>query len=148
MKTREFQRVATVKLMQKLMEVCMEQEKRPNLTVCSQNYSSYIKLKKDYNFVQIAIKQTGEISYELTDMLGSTGGNQVYYEYRMGDDLEQVMKKFIEDFGRLYQDFLLAGTLHDFDDMKLSYDIDTDDALACYEEYIAFMRKYQMSDLQ
>ena len=45
--------------------------------------------------------------------------------YTSGDDPEHLIKKFVEDFGRLYKDFLLAGTLHDFVRIQLSVDADT-----------------------
>ena len=39
-------------------------------------------------------------------------------------------------FGRLYKDFLLAGTLHDFVRIQLSVDADTEEALREYEDCI------------
>lgn len=115
------------------MDVCAELGENPNITVSSKFHSSYFKLRKDYNLIQISVKQTGELSYQLTDMLGNTGEKQIYYEYQEGDSFELVIKKFVNDFGRLYKDFLLCGTLHGFDGIKLSFRTDTEKALEEYE---------------
>ena len=66
----------------------------PNITVSSKFHSSYFKLRNDYNLIQISAKQTGELSYQLTDMLGSTGGKQIYYEYGENDDFTRIIEKF------------------------------------------------------
>ena len=62
-----------------------------------------------------------------------------------------MIKKFVEDFGRLYKDFLLAGTLHDFVRIQLSVDADTEEALrstrtvseqaACKSEFLDTMSR-------
>ena len=114
MKKREFQKKAAAALLGKLADVVMELEENPNITITSEYHSSYFKLRKNYNLIQISVKQTGELTYQLTDMLGNTGRSQIYVQYHAGDDPEHLIKKFVEDFGRLYKDFLLAGTLHDF----------------------------------
>lgn len=133
MKKREFQKKAAAALLRKLAAVVTELEENPNITITSQFHSTYFKLKKNYNLIQISVKQTGELTYQLTDMLGSTGGSQIYTQYHTGDDSEHLIKKFVEDFGRLYKDFLLAGTLHDFVGIRLSVDADTGEALQEYE---------------
>ena len=46
------------------------------------------------------------------------------------------MEKFSDDFARLYKDFLLSETLHDFCDIKLSYSEDADIELKEYESCI------------
>lgn len=74
MKKREFQKKTTAQLLKRLAAVCEELGENPNITVSSKFHSSYFKLRKDYNLIQISVKQTGELSYQLTDMLGSTGG--------------------------------------------------------------------------
>lgn len=137
MKKREFQKKTTMALFKKLIEVCEKLGKNPNITVSSKYHSSYFKLRCNYNLIQISIKQTGELSYRLTDMLCSTSGQKIYCQYQEGDDFEQIIKKFVADFGRLYEDFLKAGTLHDFDNMSLSYDSDVGEALKNYENYIS-----------
>lgn len=136
MKKREFQKKATAALFKRLIEVCEELGENPNITVSSKYHSSYFKLRCNYNLIQISVKQTGELSYRLTDMLGSTGGQKTYCQYQEGDDFKHITEKFVADFGRLYKDFLKAGTLHDFDDISLSYDSDAGEALKEYEYYI------------
>lgn len=136
MKKREFQRRAAAELLRKLADIVTEVEENPNITITSQYHSTYFKLRKNYNLIQIAVKQTGELTYQLTDMLGSTGGSQIYAQYHNGDNPEYLIKKFAEDIGRLYKDFLLAGTLHDFVHIRLSVDADVAEALREYEECI------------
>lgn len=136
MKKREFQRNAALEIYKRLTDICVELEKVPSLTVCTKHYSHCLELRSGYNKIQITIKQTGEINYQLTDMIGSTVGKQIYYSYGAEDNHAEVIEKFVNDFGRLYKDFLLAGTLHDFDDMKLSYDADAGKALRKYESEI------------
>lgn len=136
MKKREFQKKAAAALLGKLADVVMELEENPNITITSECHSSYFKLRKNYN------------------MLGNTGRSQIYVQYHAGDDpehliqisvkqtgeltyqLTDLIKKFVEDFGRLYKDFLLAGTLHDFVRIRLSVDADTEEALREYEDCI------------
>lgn len=137
MKKREFQKKATVELLKMLVEVCAKTRENPNITVSSKFHSSYFKLRSNYNLIQISVKQTGEVNYQLTDMLGSTGGKQIYYQYREGDDFQQVIEKFADDFGRLYKDFLLAGTLHDFCEIRLLYGKDAGKELKEYESCIS-----------
>ena len=136
MKKREFQKKAAAELLRKLADVVMEREENPNIAITSQYHSTYFKLRKNYNLMQISVKQTGELAYQLTDMLGSTSGSQIYAQYHVGDDPEHLIMKFTEDFGRLYKDFLLAGTLHDFVCIRLSADLDTEEALREYEDCI------------
>ena len=136
MKKREFQKKTTVELLKKLVEVCAELGENPNITVSSKFNSSYFKLRSNYNLIQISVKQSGEPSYQLTDMLGGTGGKRVYYEYHENDDFTHIMEKFSDDFARLYKDFLLSGTLHDFCDIKLSYSENADTGLKEYESCI------------
>lgn len=136
MKKREFQKKVTAELLGKLAEVCAELGKNPNITVSSKYHSSYFKLRENYNLIQISVKQTGELSYQLTDMLGSTGGRQIYYEYRENDNFALVTEKFVNDFARLYKDFLLCGTLQDFVGITLSFDSDAGKELKVYEACI------------
>lgn len=136
MKKREFQKKATLTLFKKLIEVCEELGENPNITVSSKFHCSYFKLRCNYNLIQISVKQTGELSYRLTDMLGSTGGQKTYCQYQEGNDAGHIIEKFTADFGRLYKDFLKAGTLHDFDGINLSFDSDVGEALREYEYYI------------
>ena len=98
MKKREFQKKTTVELLKKLVEVCAELGENPNITVSSKFNSSYFKLRSNYNLIQISVKQSGELSYQLTDMLGGTGGKRVYYEYHENDDFTHIMEKFSDDF--------------------------------------------------
>lgn len=137
MKKREFQKKATVELLKTLVKVCEKTGENPNITVSSKFHSSYFKLRCNYNLIQISVKQTGEVNYQLTDMLGSTGGKQIYYQYREGDDFQQVIEKFADDFGRLYKDFLLAGTLHDLCEIRLLYGKDAGKELKEYESCIS-----------
>ena len=99
MKKREFQKKAAAALLGKLADVVMELEENPNITITSEYHSSYFKLRKNYNLIQISVKQTGELTYQLTDMLGNTGRSQIYVQYHAGDDPEHLIKKFVEDFG-------------------------------------------------
>ena len=71
MKKREFQKKAAAALLGKLADVVMELEENPNITITSEYHSSYFKLRKNYNLIQISVKQTGELTYQLTDMLGN-----------------------------------------------------------------------------
>ena len=111
MKKREFQSKATTELLRRLAEVCTETRENPNITVTSKFHSSYFKLRKNGNLIKISAKQTGELSYQLMDMLETTGEEKIYYQYREGDNFERVIGKFAADFGRLYRDFLVSGTL-------------------------------------
>jgi hypothetical protein len=137
MKKREFQKKATAQLLKKLVEVCEELGENPNITVSSKYNSSYFKLRSNYNLIQISVKQTGELSYQLTDMLGITGGKRIYYEYCENDDFTHITEKFTDDFARLYKDLLLSDTLHDFCDIKLSYGEDAGTGLEEYESCIS-----------
>ena len=80
MKKREFQKKAAAALLGKLADVVMELEENPNITITSEYHSSYFKLRKNYNLIQISVKQTGELTYQLTDMLGNTGRSQIYVQ--------------------------------------------------------------------
>ena len=73
-------------------------------------------------------------------MLGSTDGQKTYFQYQEGDDPEHIIGKFVADFGRLYEDFLKAGTLHGFDNLSLSYDSDASKELKEYEYFIGLGR--------
>ena len=66
MKKREFQKKATAELLKRLVAVCAALGENPNITVSSKFHSSYFKLRNDYNLMQISVKQTGELSYQLT----------------------------------------------------------------------------------
>lgn len=136
MKKREFQKKATAELLRRLAEVCAETGENPNITVSSKFHSSYFKLRKNGNLISISAKQTGELSYQLIDMLESRGEEKIYYQYRENDKFEQVIEKFAADFGRLYRDFMVSGTLHGFDSITLSYALDAGKALKEYERYI------------
>lgn len=136
MKKRDFQSKATTELLRRLAEVCAETKEVPNITVTSKFHSSYFKLRKNGNLIKISAKQTGELSYQLMDMLETTGEEKIYYQYREGDNFEQVIGKFAADFGRLYRDFLVSGTLHGFDNISLSYGSDAGKELKEYERYI------------
>ena len=81
MKKREFQKKAAAALLGKLADVVMELEENPNITITSEYHSSYFKLRKNYNLIQISVKQTGELTYQLTDMLGNTGRSQIYVQF-------------------------------------------------------------------
>lgn len=137
MKKREFQKKATAALLKKLAEVCEELRQNPNITVASKFHNSYFKLREDYNLIQVTVKQTGEISYQLTDLIGITDRKQIYYEYCDYDDHACIIEKFSGDFARLYKDLLLAGTLHDFCGIRLSFDTDAGRQLEEYEAYIS-----------
>ena len=137
MKQREFQKKAAAALLKKLAEVCAEAGKNPNIAVSSRYNSSYFKLRHYGNQIQISVKETGELSYQLTDMLGSTDGRKIYYRYQEKDDFACIIKKFADDFGRLYKDFILAGTLHGYYGIELSYAADPEEALKGYEDYIS-----------
>lgn len=137
MKKREFQRKSTTHLLMKLAEACAGLGENPNIAVSSKYNSSYFKLRKNCNLIQIFVNQTGELSYQLTDMLGSSGGRRIYYQYCENDDFQRIIDKFSCDFARLYKDFLLAGSLHDFCDIRLSFE---EDAGIGLEEYEACIR--------
>ena len=124
-------------MLKKLAEVCAEAGKNPNIAVSSRYNSSYFKLRHYGNQIQISVKETGELSYQLTDMLGSTDGRKIYYRYQEKDDFACIIKKFADDFGRLYKDFLMAGTLHGYYGIELSYAADPEEALKGYEDYIS-----------
>ncbi len=136
MKKREFQKKATAELLRRLAEVCAETGENPNITVVSKFHSSYFKLRKNGNLIKISVKQTGDLSYQLLDMLETTGEEKTYYCYREEDNFEQVIGKFAADFGRLYRDFLVSGTLHGFDSISLSCSSDAGKELKEYERYI------------
>lgn len=152
MKKREFQQKATAALLKKIADVSAKVSTNkkvspndrsrfaPNIDVRSKSLNTYFKLRNSsyqwVNLLGIAVKQTGELSYRLTDELNYTDGDIIYYQYNEADDHEAVIKKFADDMGRLYKDFLNAGTLHDFCDIKLAYNIQAADALKEYEKYI------------
>lgn len=136
MKKREFQRKAAAELLCRLAEVCAETKEAPNITVSSKFNSSYFKLRKNGNLIKISVKQTGELSYQLMDMLETTGEEKIYYQYMEGDRFEEIIEKFAADFGRLYRDFLVSGTLHGFDSICLSYGSDAGKELKEYERFI------------
>ena len=69
MKKREFQKKAAMALLKKLAEVCEGLGENPNIAVSSKYSSSYFKLSCGCNMIQVSVKQTGELSYRLTDML-------------------------------------------------------------------------------
>ena len=137
MKKREFQKKAAAALLKKLAEVCAGLGKNPNIAVSSRYNSSYFRMRHYGNQIQISVKETGELSYQLTDMLGSTDGRKIYYRYQEKDDFASIINKFADDFGRLYKDFLMAGTLHDFYSIELSYAADPEETLKEYEDYIS-----------
>lgn len=140
MKKREFQKKAAVELLKKLAEVCAGTGKNPNIAVSSRYNSSYFRLRCNGNQIQISVRETGELSYQLTDMLGSTDGRKIYYRYQEKDDFACIIKKFANDFGRLYKDFLMAGTLHGYYSMDFSYVADSGEELKGYEDYISKCR--------
>ena len=55
MKKREFQKKAAAALLGKLADVVMELEENPNITITSEYHSSYFKLRKNYNLIQISV---------------------------------------------------------------------------------------------
>lgn len=136
MKKREFQKKAASELLKKLAEVCAETGKNPNIAVSSRYNSSCFKLRCNGNQIQVSVRETGELSYQLTDMLGGTDGRKIYYRYQEEDDFVCIIKKFTDDFGRLYKDFLMAGTLHGYYGMDFSYAADPGEELKAYEDYI------------
>ncbi len=135
MKKREFQRKATAALLKKLVDTADKLNENPNISVLPKYNNSYFKLKKGFNLICISVKQTGELEYQLTDMVGDTFGKQSYYSYKEGDDFESVIKKFADDFGRLYKNLILTDTFHGFLPIELSYEHNTNEALDEYEKY-------------
>ena len=112
MKKREFQKKAAAALLGKLADVVMELEENPNITITSEYHSSYFKLRKNYNLIQISVKQTGELTYQLTDMLGNTGRSQIYVQYHAGDVRIQLsVDADTEEALREYEDCIRAGCL-------------------------------------
>lgn len=136
LKKREFQKKAAAALLKKLAKVCAESGKNPDISVSSRYNSSYFILRCNGSQIQISVRETGELSYRLTDMLGSTDGRKIYYRYQEKDDFSRIIRKFTDDFGRLYKDFLMAGTLHGYYGMDFSYAADAGKELEGYEEFI------------
>lgn len=136
MKKREFQTNAAGALFKKLADVCVKTGQRINVIVSSKYNNSFFKIREHNNLISVAVKQTGELSYSLTDELGNTDGDFIYYLYNEADDHEAVIKKFADDIGRLYKDFIRGGTLHGFCNIKLSYSTLAADALKEYENCI------------
>lgn len=152
MKKREFQQCAAAALLKKIADVNAKVSTNkkinpnnrscfaPNIEVQSKSLNTYFKLRNSsyqwVNLIGIAVKQTGELSYRLTDELKNTNGDIIYYQYGEADDHETVIKKFADDMGRLYKDFLNAGAFYGYYDIKLAYDIQADDALKEYEKCI------------
>lgn len=152
MKKREFQQKATAVLLKKIADVSAKLSTNPkingnerchfapNIEVRSKNNCAYFKLRisgyQNLNLIDIAVKQTGELSYILKDECGETGGSIIYYRYGENDNHEAVIKKFADDMGRMYKDFLTGKTLHGFWNIQLSYDISAADALKEYENYM------------
>ena len=136
MKKREFQKKAAMALLKKLAEVCEGLGENPNIAVSSKYSSSYFKLSCGCNMIQVSVKQTGELSYRLTDMLGNTDGWKTYCRYSPGEEAGRIIEKSAADFGRLYKDLLQAGTLHGFENISLSFDSDADGDLKEYEQFI------------
>lgn len=140
MKKREFQKKATTELLRRLADVCMELKENPNITITSRYHSAYFKLRKNGNLIQISVKETGEFSYQLYDMLGSTDEKKIYYKYQPTDDHAKIAEKFAEDFGKLYKYLLLSGTLHEgFYCIELGYNVDADEALKELADYIGLI---------
>lgn len=135
MKKREFKNKAAAELFKKLVDTAVRLKENPNISVLSKYNNMYFKLKKGGNLIQISVKQTGELEYQLTDMIGDTVGKQAYYRYSEGDDFESVIKKFVKDFGRLYKDLIMSGTFHGFIPITLTYEGNTDEELKEYEKY-------------
>lgn len=134
MKKREFQNKAAGMLFKKLADICAKTGESINITVSSRYNNTYFKLRKHHNLISIAVKQTGELSYSLTDVAGNTYGDLIYYLYDEADNHEAVIKKFADDIGRLYKDLIKAETLHGFCNIELSYSTQAADALKDYED--------------
>ena len=137
MKKTELQKKAVYDLLKRIVAVGEGFGIYPNFTVKSSYRNTSIRLVNDGNIIMINARLTGELDYQLTDMLGSTEGRKVYYSYKNDDDHADIIEKFVNDLGRLYKDFILWGGLHGFDTITISSKIDADEALKDWEHWIA-----------
>lgn len=132
----EFQKKAVVELLGKIAEACGKAGVNPNITVSTRKSVVCFQLRRRGNCIQVSVKQSGEISYSLSDMRGKCSGRKIYYQFCYKDRHERIIEKFAADFGRLYKDFLIADGLCGFTGIRLSYGADTDMELKEYEDYI------------
>lgn len=132
----EFQKKAVVELLGKIAEACGKAGVNPNITVSTRKSVVCFQLRRRGNCIQVSVKQSGEISYSLSDMRGKCSGRKIYYQFCYKDRHERIIEKFAADFGRIYKDFLIADSLCGFTGISLSYGADTDMELKEYEDYI------------
>lgn len=137
----EFQKKAVVALLGKIAEACGKTGENPSITVSTKKNVACFQLRKQGNCIQISIKHSGEVNYSLSDMGGERSGKKIYYQFVYKDSHERIIEKFAADFGRLYKDFLTAGSLCGFTGISLSYGADTDRELKEYEDYIRTDRR-------
>ena len=136
MERNEFQKKAVVALLGKIAEACGKAGVNPSITVSTRKNVACFQLRRQDSCIQVSVKHSGEINYSFSDKREGSSGKKIYYEFCFKDSHEPVIEKFAADFGRLYKDFLLSGTLHDFCDIRLSYGEDAGAGLEEYESCI------------
>lgn len=135
MKKKEFQKEAAYRLLSAMTGIYQRCHMLPDYSATVKYGTLLVLVKEQGNRIKIKLTGSGRITYQLTDMLGNTGDEYLYYDYSSGDDHSSVIQKLETDFGRLIEDFILCGSLHDFTDMEFSYKSDITLALCEYEAY-------------
>lgn len=133
MKKKEFQKEAAYRLLTAMTGIYQRCHMLPNYSATVKYGTLLILIKEQGSRIKIKLTGSGRITYQLTDMLGNAGGEYLYYDYSSGDDHAAVTQKFGTDFGRLIEDFVLCGSLHDFTRMEFSCQSDVSQALREYE---------------
>ena len=133
MKKKEFQKEAAYRLLSAMTDIYQHCHTLPDYSATAKYGTLLVLIKEQGSRIKIKLTGSGRISYQLTDMLGNTGDEYLYYDYSSGDDHSAVTQKFGTDFGRLIEDFVLCGSLHDFTHMEFTYASDISQALCEYE---------------
>ena len=136
MEKMDFQKKAVVALLGKIAEACGETGMNPNITVSTRHSVTCFQLRRRGGCIQVSVKQSGEMTYYLSDIRGKCSGRKIYYQFCQEDSHERIIEKFAADFGRLYKDFLTADSLCGFTGICLSRDTDAEMELKGYEDYI------------
>ena len=133
MKKKEFQKEAAYRLLSAMTDIYQRCHMLPDYSATVKYGTLLVLVKEQGSRIKIKLTGSGRITYQLTDMLGNAGDEYLYYEYSSGDDHAAVTQKFGTDFGRLIEDFVLCGSLHDFTHMEFTYTSDISQALCEYE---------------
>ena len=120
MKKKEFQKEAAYRLLSAMTDIYQRCHMLPDYSATVKYGTLLVLVKEQVSRIKIKLTGSGRITYQLTDMLGNAGDDYLYYDYSPGDDHAAVTQKFGTDFGRLIEDFVLCGYLHDFTHMEFT----------------------------